>query len=114
VTQIDSQDRIAAEQRDRQNRRSNLTGLYLASPWLAVPALLSIPILILFGDGDYIIPVLGVMWLASLIYALRVRKLAAPGSVRRATAFWVAIWSLILVFIMFGMTVAFCVTGQWR
>jgi hypothetical protein len=114
VTQIDSQDWIAAEQQDRQNRRSNLTGLYLAGPWLAVPALLSIPILMLFGDGDYTIPVLGAMWLTSLICALRIRKLAPPGSVRRTTALWVAVWSSLLVFVMFGMAITFWIAGQWR
>lgn len=65
-----------------------------------------------FGEGDYIVPVLGVMWAVLGIYGVRLRQSAPRGTERRARGFWIALWSIILSVAMFGLSAVFFVSGK--
>lgn len=105
---------LDAERRDRNASRARLAGLYRAGPWVALPAITSLPMMAMAGEGDYIIAVLGALWAAMLAGAIHVRRKSALGSTRRSCATWVVFWSAILAEMMLAMTIAFMSEGSWR
>jgi hypothetical protein len=88
--------------------------MYAAGPWTALPAIASLPIMAVAGEGDYIIIVLGVLWAALLIGAIRVRRGSEVGSTRRSCATWVSSYSALLSVLMFAIALAFASDGSWR
>jgi hypothetical protein len=42
----------------------SVAGIWAAKIWIVLPALVSLPIMWLFGEGDYIVPVWGLLWMA--------------------------------------------------
>ena len=108
------EDRRDAERREWRVSKDNLAGIYMAGPWIGLVAIASLPIMAVAGEGDYITVVLGVMWLAQAIVALRVRRASETGTVRRACATWVLAWASILSVVMFLIAVAIAFDGTWR
>lgn len=106
MTQIGPDEWLEAEQRDRDVSRTRLSGMYLAGPWTVVPAIAALPIIAVAGEGDYIIVVLGVLWLALLAGAFYVRRRSDVGTVGRSCATWVASYSGALAVMMFAMAIA--------
>ena len=85
--------------------------MFAAGPWTTLPALASLPIMAVAGEGDYIIPILGIMWVALTAVAVRVRRSSEVGSVRRSCATWVASYSALLAIMMLGMALLFATAG---
>ncbi|PZQ59126.1 MAG: hypothetical protein DI544_11965 [Sphingomonas taxi] len=81
--------------------------MFAAGPWTTLPALASLPIMAVAGEGDYIIPVLGIMWAALMAVAVWVRRSSEVGSIRRSCATWVASYSALLAIMMLGMAFLF-------
>lgn len=105
---------LDVERRSREQSRAGLIGFYSAGPFVALPALISLPILMLAGEGDYIMLVMGLMWLTLWIGANRYRRTSPIGSAKRACALWVMIWSAILCVMLLTMAVGFLIDGGWR
>lgn len=103
-----------AEAKPAIERGTQLQGMWAAKPLLAAPALIALPIMLAFGEGDYIVPILGFLWSLCAIYGNRMRLAAPPGSTRRFTGFWVCLWSTIGALAMFAVTAAFIADGVWR
>lgn len=111
---IGPEDWLKAEREERRASKANLAGMYMAGPWIGLVAIASLPVMAVAGEGDYIIAVLGVMWLAQSIVALLVRRASEKGTVRRTCATWVLVWASILCVAMFLIAVAFASDGSWR
>jgi hypothetical protein len=105
---------LDVERQSRERSRAGLIGFYSTGPFVALPALISLPILMVAGEGDYIMLVMGLMWLALWIGAVRYRRTSAVGSVKRSFALWVMIWSAILSVTLLTMAVGFLIEGGWR
>ena len=91
-----------------------LKGMYLAKLWIIAPALIALPIMWAFGEGDYIVPIMCVAWALCFLRGIRVRKNAPLKSVERSRGFWISFWSFILAAIMMMLTISFVVDGEWR
>ena len=102
MVKIGPDDWLEAERLDRQRSQTRLSGMYAAKPWIGLPAIASLPIMAVTGEGDYIILVLGVMWAAMTAVAVRVRRNSEAVSVRRSCATWVASDSAFLAIMMFA------------
>jgi len=50
-----------------------LKGIYLAKLWIVAPALVALPVMWLFGEGDYIVPILGILWALCFLRGQRIR-----------------------------------------
>lgn len=91
-----------------------LKGIYLAKFWIVAPALIALPVMWLFGEGDYIVPILGVLWALCFLRGLRIRANAPLNSVERSRGFQISLWSFILAATMATLTIAFVAGGIWR
>ena len=105
---------LDAARQSREQSRARLIGFYSAGPFVALPALISLPILMLGGEGDYIILAMGLMWFALWFVALRYRRTTEVGSVKRSCALWVMIWSAILCVMLLTLAVGLLIDGGWR
>ncbi|WP_076745232.1 hypothetical protein [Sphingomonas jeddahensis] len=90
-----------------------LAGIYSPASFVVLPAIASLPIMAVEGEGDFIVPVMGAMWAALSFTAFCVGRGFEKQSVRRACATGAAVWSLLLALAMFGMTMAFMADGGW-
>lgn len=106
------------EPQDKTSRAGSpfvtLKGIYLAKLWIIAPALIALPVMWLFGEGDYIAPILGLAWALCFLKGLRIRANAPPNSVERSRGFHICLWSFILAAIMAILTISFVVGGVWR
>jgi hypothetical protein len=59
MPQIGPDNWLEAERLDRRALRARLVGMYAAGPWTTLPAIASLPIMAVAGEGDYIIIVMG-------------------------------------------------------
>ena len=82
--------------RNAVETRKIVTGIYGAGPYVAVPALITLPIMAVAGEGDYIIAVLAGLYAALFIYGRHLRRSAEKGSTRRSLGFWIALYSILL------------------
>jgi hypothetical protein len=105
---------LVVQRRRRQESTNRLAGLSTANLWVVVPALVSLPIMGIFGEGDYIVPVLGMLWAGLFVLGLRMRRSAPAGNVARSRSFWICLWSFILSGLMIVVTVAFIADGAWQ
>lgn len=113
MAKIGPDDWLEAERSERQRSKAGLAGMAAAGPWTTVPAIASLPIMAVAGEGDYIIPVLGLMWGALMAVAIRVRRRSEAGSIRRSCATWVASYSAVLTVMMAGLTIVYASAGVW-
>ena len=93
---------------------TQLQGMWAAKPLIALPAFTALPILFAFGEGDYIVPIMGFLWTLCALYGNRLRLDAKPGSSSRFKGFWVSLWSIIIALTMFVLTAVFIADGLWR
>jgi len=93
---------------------TTLKGIWLAKIWIVAPALAVIPIAVLMGEGDYLVPLMGALWLACFAFGQNMRRSAAIGTVRRSAGFQISMWSGILCVLMLIVTAAFLAEGRWR
>lgn len=118
MTRIGPEEWLAAERRDRlaslSRARRLLVGVYAPAPFIVIPALASLPIMAVAGEGDFIISLMGAMWAALFVVAVRVRRNLEKGSLRRACATGTATLSLLLAVVMFAITAALISGGAWR
>lgn len=91
-----------------------LKGMYLAKLWIIAPAFVALPVMWLFGEGDYIVPILGVLWTLCFLRGRRIRANAPLNSVERSRGFHISLWSFILAAMMAVLTVSFVAGGIWR
>jgi len=94
-----------AQRLDAERSRAAVAGLFSANLWVVLPALALLPIMGVFGEGDYIVPIAAIMWAALFFYGLRVRRVAQPGSLARSRGFWISFWSAILALMMLIITI---------
>lgn len=114
--QVRSDDQTELLGKTRIGRSSFVTlkGIYLAKLWIVAPALIALPVMWLFGEGDYVVPILGVLWALCFLRGLRIRANAPLNSVERSQGFHISLWSFILAAVMATLTVSFVVGGIWR
>ncbi|SMC48080.1 hypothetical protein [Novosphingobium sp. B1] len=93
---------------------TTLKGLWLAKIWIVAPALVMILVAALVGEGDYLVPFMGVLWIFCFTFGQNMRRRAAIGTVRRSAGFHISFWSGILAAVMFLVTAATIADGQWR
>lgn len=93
---------------------ARLKGMWAAKIWIVLPTIISLPILLLFGEGDYIIPILALLWAIIFCVGIRIYRSAQIGTVRRSQGFWMSLWSLILAILMAAMAAIFAISGSWR
>jgi hypothetical protein len=91
-----------------------LAGIWAAKIWIVLPALVALPIMWLLGEGDYIVPVMGLLWVGCFFVGQRIRTSALIGSVERSQGFHVSVWSFILAAMMFVLTAIFIADGSWH
>jgi len=97
-----------------QGRFATLKGYLTAKIWIVAPPLISLPIMRVFGEGSYIVPILAVLWMLSLVVGLRIRARAELGTRKRSQGNWVSIWSFLLALLMVFMTVVLIAEGNWQ
>ncbi|WBH16190.1 hypothetical protein [Sphingomonas radiodurans] len=109
---------LEAERLEKQTSRSRskrmLAGVYSPAPFVVLPAIASLPIMAVAGEGDYIIPVLGTMWAVLAVVAAAIRKRFEERTTSRACATGVMVQSTLLCLLMLLMTIAFATEGSWR
>lgn len=89
-------------------------GMWAAKIWIILPALVALPIMWIFGEGDYIVPVLAVLWSTSFLIGLKIRANAPKGTVRRSQGFWVSLWSFCLALVTIALTILMISENEWR
>lgn len=93
---------------------NSLAGVWAAKFWIVLPALLALPMVMLFGEGDYLAPILGALWFCAFLYGRRVRQGAEKGSVRAAQGLQIVIWSLPLSAMLLLYSISLALEGGWR
>lgn len=88
--------------------------MYLAGVWMAVPALLALPIIGVFGEGDYIVAVMAIMYAALFAFGLRIHRSSELHTSRRSRGFWICVYSVMFFIVCGGMALAFSLSGEWR
>ena len=88
-----------------------MTGYMSAKIWIIAPALAALAIMFVFGEGDYIVPVLGILWFGISIYGWRLWRTAPAKSHVSARGFRIAFWSSILSLICLVLTTSLLLEG---
>ena len=88
--------------------------MYSAGLFIAIPALVVAGIGILFGEGDYLIPIMAILYACMFVFGNRMRRAELRGTVRRSRGFWIAIYSIMLSGMCIAMTLTFLLAGEWR
>jgi hypothetical protein len=91
-----------------------IKGMWAAKIWIVLPALIGLPIMWAFGEGDYIVPIWAVLWSGCFVIGLSIRARAAKGTVRRSQGFWVSFWSFWLALLMIVMTAMVISENDWK
>lgn len=91
-----------------------LRGLWAAKLWIVFPAIASLPFLWIFGEGDYVVPILSMLWMGCFILGMHFYRSGAAGTVRRSMGLHTAVWSAFLAFVMLVWTIALVIGGTWR
>jgi hypothetical protein len=84
-------------------------GTFFASLSVAVPAVVVVGIMQVFGEGDYIVAVWTALYVATFLAANHVRRKAAINSLRRSWAFHTAAFSFVLAIMLGGAAVTLLV-----
>ena len=99
---------------DALNATVGIRGLWAAKLWIVLPVVISLPVIWVFGEGDYIAPVLSALWLGCLIVGLRTYRSSAVGTVRHSMGLHTIVWSTIFALMTLVWTVVLAVGGAWR
>jgi hypothetical protein len=82
-----------AQQLEQEASRASWAGYLSSKIWIVAPALISLPIMWVFGEGGYIVPIVGVLWAGLFVYGWRLWKSSPLKSASRARGFWIALWA---------------------
>jgi len=106
---------------DRQYQRKNasdamvgLIGFCAAKLWILLPVVVSLLLMWVFGEGNYVAPVLCILWVGCVFLGLRFYRSSTAGTVRQSMGIHTIVWSLILAVMTFAWTIALVVGGVWR
>jgi hypothetical protein len=102
-------DWVVAQRLEKEANQASWNGYLSAKIWIVAPALISVPIMWVFGEGGYIVPIMGVLWAGLVIYGWRLRKSSPKRSAPRARGFWIAVWSFILSATCLGCSAIFLI-----
>jgi hypothetical protein len=91
-----------------------LRGLWAAKLWIVLPVIIALPVMWLFGEGDYIVPILCALWLGCLRLGLKFYRSGDVGTVRKSMGLHTMVWSALLALMTFALTVAIAADGNWR
>ena len=91
-----------------------LRGIWAAKLWIVLPAAISIPVMWIFGEGDYIVPFLCISWAGCFVLGQRFYKASAVGTVRESIGLHTMVWSAIFALMTLVWTLALVVDGNWR
>ena len=91
-----------------------LRGIWAAKIWIVLPALFALPMIWLFGEEDYIAPIVYALWIWCLRLGLRFYRTGSVGSVRKSMGLHTIIWSAFFAVMTFVWTLAILVDGNWR
>ena len=92
--------------------RIALAGATAAGAWISGPAWASWLIMIILGEGDYILVVAAAMWVALFLIGLWMRASAEMGTVQRARGLWIAAASGFLAIVLAGAALASFAAGE--
>lgn len=89
--------------------------MFAAGPYIGFTALITLPIMAIAGEGDYIVAVMAGLFAALCIYGVRMRRSAEKQSLRRSLGFWIALYSFFLAAGLAAIAIAFLFEpGGWR
>ena len=91
-----------------------LRGIWAAKLWIVLPVFVALPLMWLFGEGDYIVPILCGLWLSCVWLGFRFYRTGSIGSVRKSMGLHTIIWSAFLALVTFAGTLAILIDGNWR
>ncbi|MFC0588510.1 hypothetical protein ACFFF7_03705 [Novosphingobium aquiterrae] len=91
-----------------------LKGLWLAKIWIVAPVLIALILMLIFGEGDYIVPVLAILWTTTFFIGNRIRVRNEPGTLQRSAGFHTSFWSFWLALLCFAMTIVLIAENDWR
>ena len=102
------------EGKDLARGTVGLRGIWAAKIWISLPVLVALPVIWLFGEGDYIAPVVCALWIFCLRLGLRFYRTGSVGSVRKSMGLHTIIWATFFAILTFAWTMAILVDGNWR
>ena len=91
-----------------------LRGIWAAKLWIVLPVLISLPLMWLLGEGDYIVPILCILWVGCVFVGLRFYRSGEVGTVRRSMGMHTIVWSALLAVMTLALTVSLVAVGTWR
>jgi hypothetical protein len=91
-----------------------IRGLWAAKLWIMLPVLVALPVMWLFGEGDYIAPILCALWVGCFWLGLRFYRSSEVGTFRQSMGLHTIVWSALFALMTFAWTVAILVDGNWR
>lgn len=97
----------------RQGLRT-VAGMQAAGLYIAGPALVMAAIGAAFGEGNYFLLIMAMLYGGLFLYGNSVRRKAEKGSLRRSLGFWIAVWSFMTGFICAAMAFTFFLSGELR
>ena len=94
--------------------RNSVGGMLAAGPYVGGTALITLPIMAVAGEGDYIIAVMAILFAGLSIFGWRKRRAADERSFERSLGFWIGCYSLILALLLAAIATAFLFqSGGW-
>jgi hypothetical protein len=70
--------------------------------------------MLVFGEGDYIVPVLAILEIGCVVLGLHFYRTGSAKTLRRSTGLYTVICSTFLALIMIALTASFAIGGAWR
>jgi hypothetical protein len=93
---------------------AGLGGMYLAGLWMAAPALLVLPVTSVFGEGDYLLVLMAIMYAGLFGYGLRIHRSSELHTSRRARGFWICVYSVMFFAVCGGLAIVFIPIRGWQ
>ncbi len=94
--------------------RNFLAGMYGAGLYIGLTILLTLPVMWLLGEGDYILVVISALYAMLFVYGRRKRRSAEKGTIQKSIGSWIAICSAIISVGSMILAFVFFQSGGWR
>ena len=88
--------------------------MYGAGFYVGLAILPTLPIMWVFGEGDYILLIIAIIYAALLAFGIGKRRRSAARSIQRSLGMWIAIYSAIMCIGSLALALTFFFSGGWR
>jgi len=89
-----------------------VAGMYGAGLYVGLAILPTLPIMWVFGEGDYILLIIAIIYAALFVFGIEKRRRAAAQSIQRSLGIWIAIYSAMMCIGCLALALIFFFSGR--